>query len=124
VPLGNSVPNWVGLSIGVKLKNGATIYRSDHIGSGGAPDWSIQRDDPAATTVELPPGTTSDDIAQILVYRVVNGAPDPDYSVHVSGVTRAFFLGSDYLPQASFLSWTGSITLSAAAPSAVLWPAG
>lgn len=58
--------------------------------------------------MELPPGTTSDDMAQILVYRVVNGTPDPGYSVHVTGVTRAFFLGGDHLPQASFLSWAGS----------------
>jgi hypothetical protein len=122
VPPGNSVPNWVGLAVGVKLKDGTTIYRSDHAGTGGTPDWSIQRDDPAATTVELPAGTTSADIAQILVYRVVNGAPDPGYSVHVTGVTRAFFLGSDYLPQQSFLTWQGGITLTAAAPSAVLWP--
>jgi hypothetical protein len=57
------------------------------------------------------------------VYRVVNGMPDPGYSVHLTGVTRAFFLDSDYLPQVSFLSWTGSLTLTAAAPSAVLWPA-
>ena len=41
----------------------------------------------------------------------------------MTGVTRAFFLDSDYLPQVSFLSWTGSLTLTAAAPSAVLWPA-
>jgi hypothetical protein len=78
VPPGTRGPNWVGLSVGVKLKSGTTIYRSDHLGTGGAADWSLQRDDPAATTVELPPGTTSDDIAQIVVYRVVNGAPDPD----------------------------------------------
>jgi hypothetical protein len=124
VPPGNPGPNWVGASVAVELKNGTTIYRSDHLGTGGATDWSIQRDDPAATTVELPPGTTSADIAQILVYRVVNGSPDPGYAVHVTGVTRAFFLEADYLPEASFLTWQGSITLTAAAPSAVLWAAG
>lgn len=124
VPPGNSVPNWVGVSVAVELKNGTTIYRGDHLGTGGAPDWSIQRDDPAATTVELPPGTTSADIARILVYRVVNGSPDPGYAVHVTGVTRAFFLDTGYLPEASFLSWQGSITLTADAPSAVLWTAG
>jgi len=59
----------------------------------------------------------------VLVYRVVNGAPDPGYSVHVTGVTRAFFLGSDYLPQQSFLTWQGGVTLTTAAPSAALWPA-
>jgi len=56
VPPGNPGPNWVGLAGGVQLKSGATIYRSDHFGTGGLPDWSLQRDDPAATTVELPAG--------------------------------------------------------------------
>jgi hypothetical protein len=124
VPPGNPGPNWVGVSVGIKLKNGTTIYRSDHLGTGGATDWSIQRDDPAAMTVELPPGTTSADVAQVLVYRVMNGSPDPGYAVHVTGVTRGFFLDSDYLPETSFLTWQGSITLAAAAPSAVLWTAG
>ncbi len=53
-------------------------------------------------------------IDQILVYRVVNGTTDPGYAVHVTGVTRAFFLGDDYLPQQSFVSWQGGITLSTA----------
>ncbi len=122
VPPGNSTTPWVGLSVGVKLKGSDTVYRSDHLGTGGLPDWSLQRDDPAATTVELPAGTTQDDIAQIIVFRVVNGATDPGYSVHVTGVTRGFFLGADYLPEQSFLSWQGSITLTMATPSAVLWP--
>ena len=79
---------------------------------------------PAATTVELPAGTTQADIDQILVYRVVNGTTDPGYAVHVTGVTRAFFLGDNYLPQQSFLNWQGGMTLTTATPSAVLWPAG
>ncbi|HZC71387.1 MAG TPA: hypothetical protein VE442_11895 [Jatrophihabitans sp.] len=41
----------------------------------------------------------------------------------LTGVTRAFFLDTHYLPEQSFLSWQGSITLTAAAPSAVLSPA-
>ncbi len=122
IPPGNGGAVWVGLSVGVKLKSRDTIYRSDHLGVGGATDWSLQRDDPAATTVELPAGTTVDDIAQIVVYRVVNGAPDPGYSVHVTGVLRAFFLGGDFLPDPSFLTWQGGITLTAASPSGVLWP--
>ncbi len=124
IPPGNSTTPWVGLTVGVKLKGGATVYRSDHLGTGGQTDWSLQRDDPAATTVELPAGTTQADIDQILVYRVVNGTTDPGYAVHVTGVTRAFFLGNDYLPQQSFLDWQGGITLTTATPSAVLWPAG
>jgi hypothetical protein len=105
VPPGNAGPNWVGVSVGVELKNGTTIYRSDHLGTGGATHWSIQRDDPAAMKVELPAGTTSADIGPIVVDRVVNGSPDPGYAVHVTGVTRAFFLDADYLPRPSFPAW-------------------
>ena len=118
IPPGNGGSNWVGAAIGVKLKGSDTIYRSDHSLS----VLSIQRDDPAATTVKLPAGTTAADIDQILVLRVVNGT-DPGYSVHVTGVERAFFLAENFLPQPSFLAWNGSITLTAASPSAVLWSA-
>lgn len=120
IPPGNGGSNWVGLSVGVKLKGSDTIYRGDHLGTGGDPSWSIQRDIPAATTVELPPGTTQNDIDQILVFRVPVGT-DPGYSVHVTNVERAFFLNASNVPQASFLNWSGSLTLTPASPSAVLW---
>lgn len=123
VPPGNSGSNWVGLSIGVKLKGSDTLYRSDHLGTGGDPSWSIQRDDPAASTVELPPGTTASDISQIVALRTPVGT-DPGYAVHVTGIIRGFFLDEADLPQSSFLSWNGSVTLTAVTPSAVLWNAG
>lgn len=122
VPPGNGGSNWVGLSVGVKLKGSDTLYRSDHLGTGGDPTWSIQRDDPAASTVELPPGTTADDIAQIVALRTPVGT-DPGYAVHVTGIVRGFFLDASDLPESSFLSWNGSVTLTQAAPSAVLWNA-
>jgi hypothetical protein len=50
--------NWVGTAVAVKLKGDNTWYTSNH----DIPDWSIQRDIPAATTVELPPGTTVTDV--------------------------------------------------------------
>ena len=46
-------------------------YASDH----GIPDESIQRDDPAATTVELPPGTTPAQVAAIEAVAVPVGVP-------------------------------------------------
>jgi hypothetical protein len=46
----NSGPNWVGAALGVRLVDGQTVYLSHHVD----PTWSIQRDIPAATTVELP----------------------------------------------------------------------
>jgi hypothetical protein len=112
--------SWVGLSVGVRLRGDDTLYRSDHLGTGGSPTWSIQRDIAAATTVELPEGTTADDVGQVLVLRVPTGA-DPGDAVRVTGVGRAFFPDGSYLPQPSFLAWHGSVTLTPASPSAVVW---
>lgn len=112
----NNGASWVGVALGVTLADGSTVYMSDH----DQPSWSIQRDDPAATTVELPAGTTADDIVEVSAYRVVNGV-DTGATVDVTALQRGFLLGQDYLPQSSFLSWTGDVTLSAAQPSAVLW---
>lgn len=108
--------SWVGVSLGVRLGTGDTVYLSNH----ADPTWSIQRDDPAATTVELPAGVTADDIEEITANRVVVGA-DNGAVVHVTGISRGFFLGRDYLPQGSFLGWSGDVALDAATPSAVIW---
>ncbi|ETK36849.1 hypothetical protein MPTA5024_06560 [Microbispora sp. ATCC PTA-5024] len=112
----NNGSSWVGVSLGVRLKNGDTVYVSNHVD----PTWSIQRDDPAATTVELPPGTTAGDIAEITANRVAVGT-DTGAVVHVTGITRGFLLGQDYRPQQSFLTWSGDVALDAATPTAVVW---
>lgn len=114
----NTGSNWVGAALTVKLRSGDTVYGSNHVD----PTWSIQRNDPAATTVELPAGTTQADIESIGVRRVVVGT-DSGAAVNVTRLDRGFFLGADYLPQQSFLSWTGSVTVTAAQPEAVLWTA-
>lgn len=106
---------WVGLSVVVKLTDGRT-FRSDH----GKADWSIKRDVPAGTSVELPLGTTADQIKSISGDRmVVNG--DTTAGVSVTDINRAFFLDAGHRPLASFVSWHGAVTLTAAAPTAVLW---
>jgi len=110
---------WVGLSLGVRLAGDPTVYRSDHL----VADWSIKRDDPAATTVELPPGTAPDDVVEVIAYRVPVGAPDTNYELTVTAINRAFFLDDSYAPQASFIEWRGSVTLSPIQPSATLWAA-
>jgi hypothetical protein len=108
-----------GVSVGVRLKSDpATLYRSDH----SVPTSSIARDDPAATTVELPEGTVIDDIASIEAIRQPMGEGDNGAPATVTSINRAFFLDADYLPQESAVTWTGSITLTAAQPTAVLWP--
>jgi hypothetical protein len=110
-----SVP---GVALGVRLKSGAsTLYRSDH----DEPTWSIDRDGAAATTVELPEGTTVSDIASIEAIRRPTGFGDNGAPATVTSVNRGFFLDESYLPQPSSISWTGSVTLTPANPSAVIW---
>lgn len=108
-----------GVSIGVRLKGDPTLYRSDH----QEPSWSVTRDDPAATTVELPLGTSTSDIASIVALRVSPGSGDNGAPVTVLGVNRAFFLGADRLPQASFLHKDTSLQLTSAQPEATIWSA-
>jgi hypothetical protein len=112
----NGGSHWVGVSAQVVLKGDPAVYRSDHL----TPDWSIQRDLPAATTVELPAGTTPADIASIDAIRVPVGK-DTGVPVTVTNINRAFFLDANYLPQTSFISWSGSVTLTPTSPRATLW---
>ncbi|WP_203741517.1 hypothetical protein [Actinoplanes cyaneus] len=112
----NSGSSWVGVALGVKLTSGDTVHLSHHVD----PAWSIQRDVPAATTVELPAGTTLDDIAAVSVHRIVVGT-DTAAPVQVTALSRGFLLSESYLPGSSFLNWTGNVTLTPESPSAVVW---
>ncbi len=108
-----------GLAVGVRLRGDATLYRSDH----SQLSWAIARDDPAATTVELPLGTTAADIAEVVAIRQPMDLTDNAAPVTVTSVNRAFFLGPDYLPGASFLALHTSLVLTLAQPTATLWAA-
>ena len=115
---------WVGTALQVKLAGDPQWYASNH----GVPDWSIQRDDPAATTVELPPGKSAADVEAIKAVAVpvartgTNPAPAPqDYRIDVTSLNRGFFLGSDFLPGVSFTQWRGSAVLTPAQPEAIMW---
>jgi hypothetical protein len=110
---------WIGLAVGVRLKGDPTLYRSD---KGLHPDWALQRDDPAATTVQLPPGTRPADIAEIDAIRV-NFGPDTGATIQVSAVNRAFFLNAHDQPRRSFLSGPTPATLTASSPTAILYSA-
>jgi len=113
-PAAGSAP---GASVLVRLRDDPTVYRSDH----GVPSWSIPRDDPAATTVELPAGTTPADVVEVSVTRVPAVA-DNGAEVTVTDVNRAFFLGRNRQPQPSFIAVHGLATrLTAAAPTAPVW---
>ena len=112
-PAGGS---WAGTALLVKLAGDPQWYSSHH----GVPDWSIQRDIPAATTVELPPGASAADVEAVKAVAVPVGAP-PDYRIVVTSINRGFFLGADFLPGASFLGWQGQEVLTPARPEAVIW---
>lgn len=107
----------VGLAIGVRLKGDDTLYTSHH----GVATSSVNRDGTAATTVELPAGTGPSDIAEIVALRTP--VTETGATLTVSRISRAFFLGEDYLPGASFVEWSGSQTLTQQTPTAVLWSA-
>jgi hypothetical protein len=112
--------SWVGTALAVRLRGSDRWYTSHH----GVPDWSIQRDDPAATTVELPPGSTAADVTAVKAVAVPVGAtPPPDYTIHVRRINRGFLLDDAFLPQPSFLRWTGDAVLTPQQPEAVLWQA-
>ena len=106
-----------GLAVGVRLRGDPTLYRSDH----SQLSWAIARDDPAATTVELPLGTTAADIAEIIAIRQPMDATDNAAPVTVTSVNRAFFLDPTYLPTASFLALHTNQVLTVDHPTATLW---
>jgi hypothetical protein len=118
-PSNNSTSPWIGAGVAVKLKGSDTLYRSDHAQAG----WTLQRDDPAATTVELPPGTTASDIEQLVVFRSPNALPDNGDSIQVERIDRAMFLDQNYLPQPYFLQnyAISGVTLTADAPFQTVW---
>jgi hypothetical protein len=107
--------SWVGTALEVLVDG--RWYSSHH----GEPTWSIQRDDPAATTVELPPGTTADDVEAIKAVAVPVGTPPADWRIDVTSLNRGFFLGADYAPAPSFVAWRGSVSLTPAASESVVW---
>jgi hypothetical protein len=108
----------VGLAVEVRIRDDPMTYTSNHDNA----FLTVNRDGPAATTVELPVGTTPADVASISVRRVPPGA-DNGASLTVTDLDRAFFLGSRYLPGPSFAQWHGSATLTADSPTVDLWTA-
>ncbi|URN00101.1 hypothetical protein LUW76_40545 [Actinomadura madurae] len=107
-----------GVALGVRLRSDpSTLFRSDH----DEPTWSVERDGAAATTVELPEGTTVSDIASIEAIRRPTGWGDNGAPATVTSINRGFFLDDSYLPRPSSIAWTGSVTLTPAEPSAVIW---
>jgi hypothetical protein len=108
-----------GVAVGVRLRGDPTLYRSDH----GQLNWAIARDDPAATTIELPAGTTAADIESVSAIRVPVDLTDNGAPMTVTAVNRAFLLDAGYRPGASFVSVRTSLVLTARQPAATVWSA-
>jgi hypothetical protein len=106
--------SFAGVALAAKV--GDKWYTSHH----GSASISIERDDPAATTIELPAGTTARDITALKAMSVKNGTVG-DYSIDVLAIRRGFLLDADYLPTPSFLTWSGKETLTQARTEALLW---
>ena len=115
---------WVGTALAVKLVGDNRWYTSNH----DVPDWSIQRDIPAATTIELPPGKTPADVEAVKAFAVpvARGGPVPapapaDYRIDVTSINRGFFLDMAFLPGPSFLTWSGDAVLTPQHPEEIIW---
>jgi hypothetical protein len=115
---------WAGTALQIKLAGDPTWYASNH----GVADWSIQRDIPAATTVELPPGKAAEDVEAVKAVAVPvpgeGGLAPTDYRIQVTSLNRGFLLGRDFLTGASFLSGRPGAVLTPAQPEAVIWQRG
>jgi hypothetical protein len=107
----------VGVALEVQLDGGDTWFASTH----GTAEWSLQTDEPAATAVELPPGTKRSDIHAVRAVAVPVGDPPSGYKVTVSALRGGFLLGRNYLPGKPLLDWSGKVTLSASARAKVIW---
>jgi hypothetical protein len=107
-----------GAAVAVHLHGDPRTYRSDH----GEPSWSVTRDDPAATTVELPAGTRAADVERIDVVRVPPVTADNGAAVTVTDLNRTFLLDDEWLPQPSFAAAHGlALRLDADRPIATIW---
>jgi hypothetical protein len=122
-PVAPALGSWVGVALAVRLRGGDRWFTSNH----DVPDWSIQRDDPAATTIELPPRTPRAAVAAVKAVAVPVGAPTvpppADYQINVTSLRRGFLLRRDFQPGKPLLNWSGNVTLTPATPEAVLWRA-
>ena len=97
------------LGVVVRLKDEA-MWRSSHLGRA---DYALDRSGWARTTVELPPGSSAKDIAEIgFECLVPPSRPTPlAGTCRVESVSKAFFLGEDYRPGVSIFSLQESFEL-------------
>ncbi len=84
----------------VRLKD-ESVSRTSHFGVPGA---AIERDGWVRTTIELPPGTTKEQVAQIAILCLVADKAKLLGTCEIPAITKAFFLNPDMLPAPSFFA--------------------
>ena len=87
----------------------------------GVPEYRIARDGCFRVAIPLPPGAGARDVralrAQAYTRAASGNTPPPEPSpVRLTRVNRVFTLDDTYTPQASFMKWTGAITVAADGP--------
>jgi hypothetical protein len=84
------------LAASVRLRGEAT-WRSSHLGRS---ENAISRDGWVQTTIELPPGTRAEQIAEFGFECLIPSArpPLPDGACRLESVSKAFLMGRDYRP--------------------------
>ena len=110
---------WAGTALAVRLRDGDRWYTSHH----ETPDWSIQRDDPAATTVELPPGTTARRRRGDQGGRRAGRHPVRLHDPRPRAQPRVPARRRLPSPSPRSCSWTGDAVLTPQQPEAVIWEA-
>jgi len=97
------------LAIQAKLKGSDRWYSSDH----GVDNLRIQN--PGGWrrgTIELPPGTIASQVESLRLV-IYPGKNQPGCALTLTDVRKLFFLGQDYVPGPSLLTWQGETVLDA-----------
>lgn len=84
----------------VRLRN-EPKWRMSHLGVPGA---AVERDGWVRTTIELPPGTTANDVAEIGIQCLAADRAKQLGRCEIPSLGKAFFLRSDMLPAESFFT--------------------
>jgi hypothetical protein len=96
------------LALLVKLRGAERWYSSDH----GVDSLQIQSQGWRRSAIELPHGTTADQI-EALQFVIHSGKNSPNCALMVTDVRKAFLLDQDYVPGPSMITWNGRQILDA-----------
>src|SRR5512143_2936112 len=90
------------LALQIKVRDRERWYSSDH----GVDSLQNQSQGWRRSAIELPPGTTADQI-QTLRFVAFAGKNSPNCALVVTQVRKVFLLDQDYVPGPSLLTWSG-----------------